>query len=191
MPFVDLVCLANSHKMGGRCIAGIRADGTGWVRPVAGDTDYGQLLLRHIRLPDGTDPRVLDIISVDLERPAPTPGQPENWIIGEGKWILKRRPARNPENILTPALTAGPILLGSHSSRIVASAAAPLARSLALVGPQHLKWFLKPDPSDRPQPRVQFELNGQLYDFPVTDPAGRRGSFAFCQSKNLADTHRK
>src|SRR6266850_2762793 len=32
MPLVDLICLANSNKMGGRCIAGLRTDGGGWVR---------------------------------------------------------------------------------------------------------------------------------------------------------------
>jgi len=35
MPSVDLICLANSHKWNFRCVAGLRVDGGGWVRPVS------------------------------------------------------------------------------------------------------------------------------------------------------------
>src|ERR1700674_1986707 len=92
MPLVDLICLANSNKMGGRCIAGLRTDGKGWVRPVAPDPDHGQLFLRNFKLDDETEPRALDIIRVDLARAAPAPGQPENWIIGVAPWTLRSRP---------------------------------------------------------------------------------------------------
>jgi hypothetical protein len=34
MAQVDLICLANSRKLGGRCVAGLRLDGSGWVRRV-------------------------------------------------------------------------------------------------------------------------------------------------------------
>ena len=124
MPLVDLICLANSNKMGGRCIAGLHTDGRGWVRPVAPDTDHGQLYLRHFKLDDETEPRALDIIRVDLARAAPAPGQPENWIIGTAPWRLASRTA--VENLypkLRSALTTDPILLGSAQARIAATAA--------------------------------------------------------------------
>src|SRR6266850_2762792 len=76
MPLVDLICLANSNKMGGRCIAGLRTDGGGWVRPIASETEHGQLYFRHFKLDDGSEPKVLDVIRVDLARAAPAPGQP-------------------------------------------------------------------------------------------------------------------
>lgn len=34
MAALDIICLANSRKHGGRCVAGLRTDGGGWLRPV-------------------------------------------------------------------------------------------------------------------------------------------------------------
>ncbi|MFO0968577.1 MAG: hypothetical protein U0793_23720 [Gemmataceae bacterium] len=47
MPYVDLICLANSWKHGGRCVAGIKIDGSGWIRPVGSFAD-GILLPRGL-----------------------------------------------------------------------------------------------------------------------------------------------
>lgn len=80
MPLVDLICLANSNKMGGRCVAGLRVDGKGWVRPVSVDTDHGQLHLKHYRLEGDKDPEILDVIRVDLASHKAEPGQRENWV---------------------------------------------------------------------------------------------------------------
>jgi hypothetical protein len=171
MPLVELICLANSTKMLGRCIAGLRMDGKGWVRPIASDTDHGQLYLRHFKLDDGAEPRTLDVIRVDLARAEPAPGQPENWIIGTAPWRLTSRPAG--ENLypkIRSALTTDPILLGSAQARIAATAASRLTSSLTLVSPSKLRWKLKQDLRGNPQPRVTFGLAGQPYDLPVTDP---------------------
>ena len=44
MPVFDILCLANSNKMRGSCIAGLRLDGGGWkaariIQALAGGTD--------------------------------------------------------------------------------------------------------------------------------------------------------
>jgi Dual OB-containing domain len=173
MPWVDLICLASSNKMGGRCVAGLRVDGKGWVRPIASDTDYGQLYSSHCRLKDDADPEVLDVIGVSLENYKPSPGQPENWTIGEGPWQLIARPL-GPElySVLRSALVPGPSLFGSTGRRVPETPAgeAPTS-SLALVTPSKLRLFLEPDLYHRLQPRVIFELNGQSYNLPITDPA--------------------
>jgi len=39
MPILRLVCLANSRKLGGRCVACLRLVGGGWVRPVSSFSD--------------------------------------------------------------------------------------------------------------------------------------------------------
>jgi putative nucleic acid modification protein with dual OB domain len=171
MPLVDLICLANSNKMGGRCIAGLRTDGNGGVRPIASDTDHGQLYFRHFKLDDGTEPKVLDVIRVDLARPAPAPGQPENWILGAAPWKLRRRPAG--EDLvprINTAITTNRVLLGSLQARVPVTAASGLESSLALVLPSSPRWYINPDRDDRLQPRVIFELDRQRYDLPVTDP---------------------
>ena len=61
MAVVDLICLANSYKNGCRCIAGLRVDRGGWVRPVSGRPE-GELEPRHYLLDDGSEPGLLDVL---------------------------------------------------------------------------------------------------------------------------------
>jgi hypothetical protein len=172
MPIVDLVCLASSNKMRGRCIAGLRIDGKGWVRPIASDTDHGQLYFQHMRLDDGSEPGVLDVIGVDLASPKPAPGQPENWLIGKRGWALRTRPAGPELNpLLHSALVTGPALLGSGEGRVAENAAIGATASLALVSPSRLRFYLGRDRYRHLQPRAVFDLNGGRYDLPITDPA--------------------
>jgi hypothetical protein len=65
MSSVDLICLANSYKLGARCLAGLRVDGGGWVRPVS-DKEDGQLRYGQYRLPDHSEPHLFDVIRVGL-----------------------------------------------------------------------------------------------------------------------------
>src|SRR5436853_5576752 len=118
MLLLDLICLANSNKMRGRCVAGLRVDGKGWIRPIAPDTDHGQFFLHHFQLDDGSEPKVLDLIRLNLAHTQPVPGQPENWVVGKERWILKARPlGRDLYPRLRDAITTGPVLLGSTQAR--------------------------------------------------------------------------
>jgi putative nucleic acid modification protein with dual OB domain len=172
MPLVDIICLANSNKMGGRCVAGLRLNGQGWVRPIAPDTDHGQLYARHFRLEGGEgEPLVLDVVRIDLAKPSPSPGQPENWIIGERRWALIERPAGpKAQAIVRASLVRGPSLLGSSEKRIGASLALRAPASLAATHPSKLQFFVQRDLYDRLQPRVLFDLDGKAYNLPITDP---------------------
>jgi hypothetical protein len=112
MPHVDLICLANSRKHGGRCVAGLRTDGTGWVRPV-GTLPHGTLYPTDYMLSDYTEPGVLDVVRVGLAAPRPAAHQPENWVIDGTTWGLLARPM--PAGLIAvvrAAVTAGPELLG-------------------------------------------------------------------------------
>nr|WSX78531.1 hypothetical protein OH826_34595 [Streptomyces sp. NBC_00899] len=76
-----LVCLANSRKLLGRCVAGMVDDGSGkWVRPVSARPNR-EVSARERQYEDRTDPKVLDIISVPLLRPQPHEFQSENWLL--------------------------------------------------------------------------------------------------------------
>src|SRR5687768_8614729 len=92
MPAVEMICLANSKKHGGRCVAGLRLDGQGWVRPVGVGKD-GTLYPRQYRLTDGTSARVLDRLRVQLYAPHPKPHHPEDWYVSGAPWELLARPA--------------------------------------------------------------------------------------------------
>ncbi|MCC7084716.1 MAG: hypothetical protein IT427_06885 [Pirellulales bacterium] len=60
---VEFLCMAYSRKHQGRCIAGLRTDGSGWVRPVSKQSD-GTLTSARCQLYDGTPPQALDVLRV-------------------------------------------------------------------------------------------------------------------------------
>ena len=85
-----IVCLANSRKLAGRCIAGREwsaGRGAGsWVRPVS--AREGQEVSEYERqYEDGGDPRVLDVVSIPVLEPRPDGWQTENWLLDpESYW---------------------------------------------------------------------------------------------------------
>lgn len=78
-----IVCLANSKKMSGRCLAGreiLPSEPGPWIRPVSARiTEEVSEYERQYQ--DGSDPRVLDLIDVPLIGPRPHACQTENWLL--------------------------------------------------------------------------------------------------------------
>src|SRR5882762_3789263 len=78
-----IVCLANSRKLSGRCIAG-RENAAGkpgvWIRPVS-DRDHQEVSEHERQYQDGSDPQVPDIIDIPLIEPRPHLFQQENWLL--------------------------------------------------------------------------------------------------------------
>ncbi|MGQ0778365.1 MAG: dual OB domain-containing protein [Pseudonocardiales bacterium] len=108
-----LICLANSRKHGGRCIAGreLLARNPGeWIRPVS-DRENEAVSKQERQYEDGSDPRVLDIIDVPLIGPRSKPHQPENWLLDRGARWSK---AREFEHDNLHLLTDPPRHLGDH-----------------------------------------------------------------------------
>ena len=78
-----IVCLANSRKTGGRCLAGIeKLDNRlgGWIRPV-GDRTNQEVLEHEFQYKDGSEPKLLDVIDVPLLEHRPERHQQENWLL--------------------------------------------------------------------------------------------------------------
>ena len=78
-----ILCLANSRKLSGRCIAGreIIADNPeAWIRPVS-KREHQEVSEEESRYEDGTEPAVLDVINVPLVGPHPHLYQQENWLL--------------------------------------------------------------------------------------------------------------
>ena len=86
MPAVEMLCLANSWKHGGRCVAGILDDGS-WIRPVSAAGDGG-LEASVCRLDSGRAVDALDVVEIALAEPSPLPHQPENWTVADETWKL-------------------------------------------------------------------------------------------------------
>jgi hypothetical protein len=93
-----IICLANSRKPGGRCVAGkaIQNKAFGeWVRPVSARAG-GELSHADRQFSGGVEPALLDVISIDMLGKASHPYQPENHTIDErAYWQLIRRASFN------------------------------------------------------------------------------------------------
>lgn len=178
MPSFDLICLANSYKYSRRCVAGLRADGGGWVRPVSG-RERGELDYHQFCYPDRSEPRVLDVIRVGLVEPRPLPHHPENWLIDGSEWKPVQRPASREyyAGVMAGALSWNPLLFGDSESRVPEEQfQRQVAReSLVLVQPSHVGWHREPEgQSGRNPARVRFRFQQVEYDLPLTDPAHRQ-----------------
>src|SRR5438874_2580415 len=90
MPVATILCLANSRKLAGRCAAGLRLDGTGWVRMVS-KLHNGILNAAHLFLDNGNEAALLDVLDIGFAKPKPEIHQPENWLLDGSIWKLHAR----------------------------------------------------------------------------------------------------
>lgn len=136
-----IICLANSRKISGRCVAGKEVDVTGvggWVRPVSA-RDNGELSELDRRFKDGKDPRLLDIVTIPMQKPNPHGFQVENHVIDDKYYWTKVRTAT--ANELAAAIDGfdGPLWDNTSSSynglhdRVQEAAANELGYSLRLI----------------------------------------------------------
>ncbi|MFI1679080.1 dual OB domain-containing protein [Streptomyces sp. NPDC020607] len=83
----ELVCLANSRKHLGRCIAGIDIESESWVRPVSSRQTH-EVSAPERQYRDGAEPRILDVVSMRLLRPKRFGFQTENWVLDpNSQWV--------------------------------------------------------------------------------------------------------
>lgn len=170
MPDFEIICLANSRKRSGRCIAGLRIDGNGWLRPVTSD---GPLNRRHYVLDNNTETSVLDILNINLTEPVPKIYQPENWLIGDQPWHLVARPApQRYIHLIKQFLENGSELFGNADDRVPLKIITerPLSASLVLISPKDLRWHVTTSITGNRQIRARFNLSAAHYSLVVTDP---------------------
>lgn len=172
MPTFEIICVANSRKLRGRCVAGLRTDGGGWIRPVAPGED-GTLFGQHYILDDGSEAQILDLIRIEVSKAEPQAHQPENWVIGNTQWKLLARPAL-PRHIklIARSVESGPALFGDYSDRMDFKSLSdnPISSSLCLIRPEKIWWQITTSYTGRRQTRAIFNVSGHLYDLVITDP---------------------
>lgn len=172
------VCLANSHKHGGRCLAGIELDeqddlvrtqtgGLRWIRPVWPDRT-GAIPFYHV-----DKIRLLDIIEMDVTKPAPDGFQVENVqfevssirVLGQYSFTTALL------NVLTRREEAE--VLGNLARSVSHKEAQYLNHSLDLirVQPPFRLYTKLAGERQKEQLRLSFRMDEYEYDFAVTDPA--------------------
>lgn len=163
----EMLCLANSRKPGGRCVAGLLPDGS-WIRPVTA-TEGGSLTSAMCTLDKGRPVRALDVVRVGVTQPEPRLHQPENWVITGKRWkLVETRNLDDIQDFLDEALTDEPELLGTKTNRVTRAQIQehPPSASLALIKVNHPVFGWSPNKSS--QRRARFEYHGVGYDLPIT-----------------------
>ena len=179
------VCLANSMKEGGKCMAGIELNEEllpvmkngipKWLRPVC-NTPHGEI-------PDWlAAPFVLlDILSVDILALKPQGYQTENFAFDERSM---RKVSSFPFPNLDALCSSCDMIFGNTGKAISEEFISQLDHSLMLVKACEFHPYLQPNPNrkNKPQIRMRFMYQGNEYDFPITDPVFR---YEFCENQLL------
>jgi hypothetical protein len=180
-----IVCLANSRKLNGRCIAGIELSGNrpvGWIRPVSA-REHEEVSEYERQYEDGSDPRVLDIIDVPLLEARPKGYQQENWLLDPREYWEKigRATWHDLEKTIDPT---APLWINGHSTynglndEIPLALAESLDSSLRLIRIDRvtLSIFAPGEAFGNTKRRVQgrFRHDGKEYWLWVTDPRYER-----------------
>ena len=180
--FKRIVCLANSRKMSGRCIAGkeLMADGrpARWIRPVS-DRENEEVSEYERQYEDGNDPRVLDVIKVPVLKARPKNYQQENWLLDpEYYWEQVSRVAPNELPRLTdpvsPLWINGYCSSNGRNDRVPFSYANSLHDSLRLIRVDRLELFVSAPGAVfgnfKRSVQGRFRYSGADYWLRITDP---------------------
>ena len=184
-----IVCLANSRKLSGRCVAGKELSSNkpvGWIRPVSA-REHEEVSEYERQYEDGSDPRVLDIMHVPLLVPRPKGYQQENWLLDPDHYWTRADRARwsDLDQLADPVQ---PLWINGHhtyngfNDKIPLSLAGGLDSSLRLVRVDRLRLsvFKPGEAFGNPKRRVQghFQHGGSEYRLWVTDPDYERAYLA-------------
>ena len=175
-----LLCLANSRKLNGRCVAGIELSGSnrriGWIRPVSA-REHEEVSEYERQYEDGSDPRVLDVMNVPLLEARPKGYQQENWLLDpDHYWQKVKRGEWDELEVLADPVSSlwidGFSTYNGRNDRIPL-AQAGLTSSLRLVRVDRLTLsvFKPGEAFGNPKRRVQgrFRHSGAEYRLWVTD----------------------
>ena len=182
-----VVCLANSRKNAGRCIAGKEMSGDAksgqWIRPVS-NRENEAVSEGERFYADGTDPEILDIIEVPLLGPKPKAYQQENWLLNPSRqW---RKIGRlGWDNLMQLADPDAPLWTNGFHSRGGENDQVPVHLTTAHDTSLRLVWVddLTVTVSEPSRPsanypilRGRFSHCNETYCFRITDPVSESGS---------------
>jgi hypothetical protein len=184
-----IVCLANSRRPpSGRCVAGIeiaKDAPDGWIRPIS-SRQTEEVSERERRYQDGTEPRILDIISLPLIEHRPKPPQQENWLL-DAHWYWLKVGSFPPAQLNLLVDNSGPLWVNGYSSYECLNNRAPdryasaLDSSLKLIFVDHIKLHVYTSNWEgvlRRRVQAKFSFDGEDYGLHVTDPEIETAYFA-------------
>ncbi len=167
------ICLANSYKRGGRCIAGVEIDSDNniiynrdgnpkWIRPIA-DTQYGEIpnddadcikLFSHVCLLN------VEENPLDVHR--------EN-VLYDSMELLSSAFSLDTKFLNKLVDKTHKSIFGNHGKAVSVDFASNLDYSLMFINTQNARTYID-ESRERAKNRICFTYNGAEYDFPITDP---------------------
>lgn len=182
MPYqYRIICLANSRKLSGRCVAGkvTVGDQAGtWLRPI-GTSATHEITERDREYQDGTTAQKLDVIDITFTNSAPAGFQRENHVIDDS--IYWEKSGQMVVNDLAGIVDTPATLWenGNHSysglnDRVSVGHLSQPRQSLYLIQPQNVIFKVSAEGAQFGNPkrvvRAKFTFNGIHYALTVTDP---------------------
>jgi hypothetical protein len=184
-----IVCLANSRKPSGRCVAGreVLENGYGgWIRPVS-VRPSAEISLEERRYENGKDPQILDVIEIPMIAAVPRLHQNENHMI-DAEYCWTKKGALTwvdlSDLVDTPASlwTNGDSTYCGTNDRVNQALASQFTNSLFLIQPEALHVQVQTEGgmfgNPRRRVRADFRYNGTGYNFIVTDPLAEQAFLA-------------
>jgi hypothetical protein len=177
-----IVCLANSRKLSGRCIAGKRTRDNSWFRPISNRAGH-EINEEERRYSDGETAQLLDVIEIPCIEKRPHGHQSENVLI-DGRFFWKKKGRASWNDIL--ALVDHDANLwadGSSASyklndRVPEGLIDAKDGSLRLIELDEMVLHVEPKAPDfgnmKLVVRASFNYRGQDYRLDVTDPEYER-----------------
>ena len=171
----QIICMGNSYKNGGRCLAGIEVKETAkgvsivrnhyglpnWIRPVMSNGDNGlpEYLVGSFS--------VLDILVVDVTNAVPTGAHCENVHFNSIKKV--GRLGQNSQNLTPLCDTMHSLIFGNRGKAVPNEVFENGDYSLMFIMPENPVVNMQLDEYGHEKFRIQFIYNGTQYDFPLTD----------------------
>ena len=169
-----ILCLANSYKHGGRCIAGIEVSlqegqlsinksSYGipiWIRPVSHSA------AGEVPLSDATGIKVLSVVKIVNACYAGSGSHSEDYYYTKLQLLDTLNPS--DEFLKKYTDTWHNCIFGNRGRALTPDAFQNGDYSLMLIRTEGSEIYL--DTRYTPKPRIIFNYNGNVYDFPITDP---------------------
>ena len=185
-----LLCLANSRRPGGTCVAGkefAAGKALGWIRPI-NTTNGGAISLRDRVYSNQSHADVLDIVTIDFESPKPHLHHQEDHQIDAGTCWKKSGRGTWKDVVAATDTVSGALWINEGSSyhgtndKVSEASAAKLKGSLLLVEPVGLELVVGMESAyqapDVRRVRAKFRYNDIAYNFVVTDEVIEQAYFA-------------
>jgi hypothetical protein len=195
------LCLANSRKPGGHCVAGrtfSKDEYLTWLRPVSTRNTH-EISDAEQSYADGTGAQVLDFIKVTFSGVQPHLHQTENHVIAAARWEKHSEATWDDVEIATETVEAplwhdGTKSFHGLNDKVSEEVLKTLHNSLCLVEPEKLTLVVAQESKygggyER-RVRADFTLNKTPYNFVVTDPWIERKYYAMDDGRHEVKTSR-